>query len=112
MNRLICLATPTNVMKIKSSRNGGCFYGCTDYPTCKGYRNKSDKRPGPVKEVLNARRQLGDELWERMEEQKTNGTLQSSPNPQAKQWDKCWFCGMDPSDHLGRYCPMKRGTGP
>ena len=24
----------------------------------------------------------------------------------AGQWEKCFFCGMDPPDHPGRHCPM------
>ena len=112
MNATIICPLCTHVMRLKPSGKGGCFYGCAEYPACNGYRNKSDKRPGPMKEVTNLRRQLGDELWEKMEEQKINGTILRWPNPQVRYWDRCWFCGMDPSGHPGRYCPMKRSTGP
>ena len=54
----------TNIMRLKPAGKGGCFYGCADYPSCNGYRSKSDKRPGPVKAVANLRRQFGEKTWE------------------------------------------------
>ena len=102
----------TNIMRLKPAGRGGWFYGCSEYPTCRGYRNKVDKRPGPVKNVRNLRQHFGEAVWRRMEEQKCNGTFLRLPTPEPRVLDRCWFCDMNPSDHLGRDCPMRRGTGP
>ena len=65
----------TNIMRLKRARKGGWFYGCTEYPACKGYRNKTDQSPGPVQMVKDLRLHFGEEVWRRMEEEKCNGTF-------------------------------------
>ena len=39
---------------IKSAGKGGCVYGCTNYPECKGTRTYSTKRPGPATAIWTA----------------------------------------------------------
>ena len=102
----------TNLMRIKPAHRGGWFYGCSDYPDCNGYRNYSDKKPGPVKQVANLRQTFGPKKWAMIEEQKLNGKFLRWPNPLVRYMDRCMFCDMDPPDHLGRDCPMKRANCP
>ena len=88
------------VMQLKPAHKGGWFYGCSQWPACKGYRNKHDKGPGPAAAILKLRNTVGEAAWEEMDKKKRNGTF---------GLNKCWFCGMDPCDHVGRNCP-KRGV--
>ena len=76
------------------------IYVFSQWPSCKGYRNKHDKGPGPAAAILKLRNTFGEAAWEEMDKKKRNGTF---------GLNKCWFCGMDPCDHLGRNCP-KRGV--
>ena len=89
-------------MKLRSAHTGGCFYGCSKYPECNGYRNKHDKRPGPTRMVTQLRIICGEAKWKEMERMKLRGNI-----PDSFVYKKCLFCGMDPCDHLGRHCPMK-----
>ena len=102
----------TCLMKPQSAGRGGWFYGCTAYPECNGTRSMRDHRPGPVKQVKNLQEMYGPKKWAMIEEQKLNGTFLRWPQPLMRYMDRCRYCGMDPPDHPGRHCPMRRTTGP
>ena len=102
----------TNLMRPRRAGKGGWFYGCSDYPDCNGYRSMRDHRPGPVKQIKNLQEIFGPRKWAMIEEQKLNGTFLRWPKPQVRYMDRCMYCGMDPPDHPGRNCPMRRATGP
>ena len=99
----------TNIMRLKPARRGGWFYGCSEWPACNGYRNKDGARPGPVATVTKLRNHFGDAAWKEMEELKCNGKFLKWHTPAPNALQKCRFCGMDPCDHVGRNCPMRRG---
>ena len=103
-----------STMSLKRASKGGCFYGCDQWPACKGYRNKHNKNPGPAAMVAKLRKFFGTQDWEVMEEAKLNGKFVTSHAfvpPIATLLQKCRFCGMDPCDHLGRNCPTLRNYG-
>ena len=91
-------------MLLKHAHKGGRFYGCPQWHACKGYRNKPDKRPGPVAAVARLSTIHGEAKWADMEEKKCTGKFKIPTSPLLK---KCLFCGMDPCDHLGRNCPNR-----
>ena len=102
----------TNLMKPRRAGRGGWFYGCSSHPDCNGTRSMRDHRPGPVKQIKNLQEIFGPRKWAMIEEQKLNGTFVRWPKPQVRYLDRCMYCGMDPPDHPGRNCPMRRATGP
>ena len=73
-------------------------------------------KPATGKEMINHSKNLqemfGPKKWAMIEEQKLNGTFLRWPKPQIRYMDRCMYCGMDPPDHPGRNCPMRRATGP
>lgn len=89
-------------MQYKKARHGGYFYGCSSWPDCKGTRDLTSRKPGPVKEVNNLRKHYGEERWAEMEEMKCRGI--SVP----LRLNRCLFCGMNPPNHLGRDCPQRQ----
>ena len=91
-------------MQLKHAHKGGWFYGCSKWPVCNGYRNKTNKRPGPVAAVTKLRNIYGDATWADMEEKKCSGKFKIPIQPRL---NKCLFCGMDPPNHLGRNCPQR-----
>ena len=43
------------------------------------------------------------------QEQMSKGTSKGGVNePQRTGLQQCWFCGMDPPDHLGKDCPARQ----
>ena len=96
-------------MQLKPARKGGKFFGCTQWPDCNGSRDPINKRPGPVAQVRNARKHFGEAVWAKMEKEKCNGTFTRLPTPAPNVYNKCWYCRMDPCDHMGRDGPMDRG---
>ena len=112
VNITIICTMCTNLMRLRPGPRGGWFYGCSEYPACNGYRSCRDHRPGPVKQIANLREIFGPKKWAMIEEQKLNGTFLRWPKPQVRYMDRCMYCGMDPPDHPGRDCPMRRATGP
>ena len=95
-------------MSLRSANKGGWFYGCPRYPACKGTRTKSGKRPGPVAAACKLQKIFGNAEWEQTEELKKKGVCVRTHAPAPYQLQKCWFCGMEPSNHLGRNCPTRQ----
>jgi hypothetical protein len=67
-------------MILKSVRKGGWFYGCPQWPKCNGYRNKSDKRPGPVAAVTKLRNSYGEENGQIWKKRSAVGSTRFPPN--------------------------------
>ena len=61
-------------MKLRSARKGGMFYGCSIWPSCRGYRNPHGGDPGPIDMVKKQRVYYG-RAWERFEELKRQGIV-------------------------------------
>ena len=60
-------------MWIINAHKGGCFYGCSQWPTCKGYRNKHNKGPGPAAMIIKLRDMHVDAVWKEMEDMRKAG---------------------------------------
>ena len=61
------------VMPLRRAHKGGCFYGCSQWPACKGYRNKHNKGPGPAAMIIQLRKMYGDAVWKEMEDMRRAG---------------------------------------
>ena len=100
----------TSFMQLRHAGRGGYFYGCSEWPACKGQRSPRDKRPGPKAVITALRKIIGDQAWEAMDRMKRGGLIPKWPTPSSsRKLETRHFCGMDPSDHLGRNCPLRRG---
>ena len=51
---------------------------------------------------------LGIEALGQNEELKKKGACVRAHAATPYHLQKCWFCGMDPGNHLGRDCPTRR----